>query len=233
MLMSDSTSNYHALQAFLSKRSGDVTFTAGYTWSKALGDSSAYGDNPENSPDRHYSYGPLSYDRRHSFFASFVWQLPKLTHQNAILRNVAGSWQVSGIVRMQSGNFNTVTANTAIGTRRADYLGGSVLVPEGQRGPTAWINKAAFAPAAASRYGNSGLGIVEGPGLQQFDLSAAKYFQFGESRSLRFQADFFNALNRTNLNPSNLNLVYTNNNFGTVTGAFPARNLQLGLKFYF
>ena len=37
---SDSTSNYHALQAYAARSMGRVTFTVSYTFSKALGDSS-------------------------------------------------------------------------------------------------------------------------------------------------------------------------------------------------
>jgi hypothetical protein len=39
---------------------GSVFFTAGYTYSKASGDSSAQGHNPENFKDRQYNYCPLS-----------------------------------------------------------------------------------------------------------------------------------------------------------------------------
>ena len=38
--LSDATSNYYALQTFVSKRAGNVLFTGSYTWSKALGDAS-------------------------------------------------------------------------------------------------------------------------------------------------------------------------------------------------
>jgi hypothetical protein len=233
--ISDSTSNYHSLQVFLSKRAGDVTFTTGYTWAKALGDSSAFGDHPENYLDRHYSYGPLSYDRRHAFFGTFVWALPRLAKSNPAIRGVVGGWQLSGLIHLQSGNYNTITGVTPLSStaRRADYVGGDVLVPSGQRGPSAWINKSAFTLADPSRYGNSGVGIVEGPGLQTYDLSMGKYFYFTESINLRFQADFFNAFNNVNFNPSGLGTNITNGGFGAISSAFPARNLQLGLKLYF
>jgi hypothetical protein len=234
-LLSDSTSNYNALQVYLSKRAGNVTFTAGYTFSKALGDSSAFGDNTENYLNRHFNYGPVSFDRRHAFVGTFVWQLPRLANENLAIRSVAGGWQLTGIIRLQSGNFNTITAtpNSALGNRRANYLGGNVLVPDDQRGPSAWINKSAFAAAGVGTYGNSGIGIVEGPGLQTYDLSLGKYFYLKESINLRLQADFFNAFNNVNFNPSNLVTSLTSGNFGTLTAAYPARNLQLGLKLSF
>jgi hypothetical protein len=58
-----------------------------------------------------------------------------------------------------------------------------------------------------------------------------KYFYFTESVNLRFQADFFNAFN--NVNFSTLSTNASNANFGQISAAYPARNLQLGLKLYF
>src|SRR5262249_53189601 len=102
MYLSDSTSNYHSLQAYVSKRKGAFFFTAGYTFSKALGDSSGQGDNPENYLDRHYNYGPLSFDRRHAFVGTYVWSLPRLANANALVKGVFGAWQLNGIVRLQT-----------------------------------------------------------------------------------------------------------------------------------
>jgi hypothetical protein len=62
-------------------------------------------------------------------------------------------------------------------------------------------------------------------------MSVGKYFYFTESVNLRFQADFFNAFN--NVNFSGLGTTVTNGSFGTLSSAYPARNLQLGLKLYF
>src|SRR5262249_38410617 len=95
-----------------------------------------------------------------------------------------------------SGQYLTVTGNTSIGTRRADYLGGSVLLPN--PGPDGWINPAAFAPAPDGRRGNSGVGIVQGPSLKLWDFSMRKQFRLTERFRLRFQADMFNAFNRAN-----------------------------------
>jgi hypothetical protein len=231
MYMSDSTSNYHALQAQLSKRLGRVTFTAGYTFSKALGDASGQGDNPENYQNRHYNYGPLSFDRRHAVIGTYVWALPTLQSWNVIARNALGSWQLSGIVRLQSGQYYTITGNTSIGSRRADYIGGDVLMPSGERNINNWINKAAFAPAPNDRFGNTGVGNVEGPGLQSYDLSIAKNFRIRESYNLRFQSDFFNAFNVANFN--GLIVDRSNNAFGTLPNAYPPRNLQFQMKFTF
>ena len=56
---SDSNSNYNALQAYLTKRTGQLTFTSGYTFGKTLGDSSTNNTGLEWWQYRPYNYGPL------------------------------------------------------------------------------------------------------------------------------------------------------------------------------
>jgi len=68
-------------------------------------------------------------------------------------------------------------------------------------------------------------GIVEGPGLQSYDLSLANIFPFHERYNLRFQADAFNAFNVSNF--TGLVTDRSNNAFETLPTAYPPRNLQL------
>jgi len=94
-----------------------------------------------------------------------------------------------------------------------------------------WINKSAFAAAPTGRWGTSGVGIVEAPGLQSYDLSLAKNIPIRERFNLRFQSDFFNAFNIANF--TSLNVTQSSSAFGTISSAFPARNIQLALKLEF
>ena len=231
MFLSDSTSSYHGLQGYMSKRVGKVFFTAMYTWSKALGDASGQGDTSEVYRNRHFNYGPLSYDRRHVFIGTYVWNLPKLNNWNPIIRGAIGDWQLNGVIRLQTGQLSTIAANTAIGSRRADYVGGDVLVDESRRNINAWINPAAFAAAPVSRLGNSGYGIVPNPGLQTYNLAVAKNFKVHEGWVLKFQTDFFNAFNIANF--SGLNTTATDKAFGTLSSAYPPRQVQMQLKLTF
>lgn len=226
---SDSTMNYHALQTYVSKRAGSLFMTASYTFSKALGDSSGQGDNPEQYLNRHFNYGPTSFDRRHVFIMTYVWSLPKLQSWNKVLRQAMGSWMLNGTVRLQTGQYYSVTGSTAEGTRRADYLG-TALYPENQ-GPNGWFNTAAFATAPVSRLGNSGTGIVEGPPLRVLNLSLAKNFRYTERFNLKYQADFFNAINVANF--SGLGVTTTSGGFGSLSSAYPPRQIQMSLKLTF
>jgi hypothetical protein len=200
------------------------------------GDGLDVGEDPFN---RHYNYGPASFDRRHIFVATYDYHLPFFRTMNGFAGAVLDGWEVSGITRFQSGAYFTVTGNTAIGTRRADYIGGPVLLSN--KSNDGWINPAAFAPAPLGRRGNSSVGMVQGPNLQTWDFSARKQLPISERFRLRLQVDFFNSLCRSNFRApdvgfANLNATGTgssNANFGKITTAGPARNIQFGLKLNF
>ena len=230
--LSDANSNYNGLQLYAAKRKGALELTASYTWSKALTDTSGNGDTVDVGEDpfnRRSNHGLATFDRRHIFVATYDYQLPFFSKMDGIGGAVLSGWEISGITRYQSGPYLTVTGNTAIGTRRADYVGGPILLDN--PGPNGWINPAAFAAAPATRRGNSGVGIVQGPNLQTWDFSLRKQFRISERFNLRFQADMFNAFNRANYRAPAT--VVTTGGFGTITTAGPARNIQFGLKLNF
>ena len=184
------------------------------------------GEDPFNRKSNH---GLASFDRRQIFVTTYDYRLPFFNNLKGVGGAVLSGWEVSGITRYQSGAYFTVTANTAIGTRRADYVGGPVLLPD--PGPNGWINPAAFVAAPAGRRGNSGVGNVQGPNLQTWDFSLRKQFSITERFNVRFQADMFNAFNRANFRAPST--VVTTGGFGTITTTGPARNIQFGLKLNF
>src|SRR5207237_472625 len=202
---------------------------ANYTCAKALADSSTEGHNPENPTNRHFNYGPASFDRRHILVGTYSYQIPFARHWKSPAKYAFAGWQMSGINRFQSGPYYTVSGNTSIGGRRADYLGGSVLSSRKTIG--GYLNPSAFSVAPNGRLGNSGAGIVQGIGLQLWDISLRKEFAVTERVRMKFQGDIFNVLNRANFRGLNTNL--TDLAFGTITAAGPARNVQLGLKLQF
>ncbi len=66
-----------------------------------------------------------------------------------------------------------------------------------------FFNLGAFAPTpmGAGRFGNAGVGILEGPGTVVVSLGAAKVVQLHEKLRLRFESSFTNVLNHTNFAP--------------------------------
>jgi hypothetical protein len=231
MRVSDANSNYNALQLYATKRTGALTWTAGYTFSKALTDASSNGEASDEPFNRRYNYGPASFDRTHIFVGTFVARMPSLRNLTAWQRGIAGGWELSGIGRTQTGQPFTVVSATAIATRRADYIGGEVALPAGERSVSRWFNTAAFATPPDTRLGTAGFGTVRGPGLTLFDISLRKVFSITEQVKLRVQADAFNAFNKANFRAPNVNT--TNLDFGSVTAAGPGRNIQLGMRLVF
>jgi hypothetical protein len=82
-------------------------------------------------------------------------------------------------------------------------------------------------------YGNSGIGIVLGPGQFNWDMSLAKVTKiFHESQSVEFRGEFFNAFNHPQFN--NPNLTVNASTFGEITSAsVNPRIIQLALKYSF
>ena len=66
-----------------------------------------------------------------------------------------------------------------------------------------YFNLAAFSPTpvGAGRFGNAGVGILQGPGTAAVSLGLAKVFHPTERINLRFESTFTNVLNHTNFAP--------------------------------
>jgi hypothetical protein len=76
--------------------------------------------------------------------------------------------------------------------------------------------------------GDSGTHNVENPGYQDYDISAYKSWKIGEMPSLTFRADLFNAFNRVNF--GSVDTYDLDKNFGDVSSAYAAREIQLSLR---
>jgi hypothetical protein len=95
-----------------------------------------------------------------------------------------------------------------------------------------WFNPTAFTSVTqASRNfaGTAARGIMDGPGLMNFDLGLFREFRFDEKRRLQFRCEATNGFNLVNLsNPgTGANNAAT---FGRITTARPMRQVQLGLR---
>jgi hypothetical protein len=236
MFLSDAIGNYNGLQTYVTKRRGNLTLQAGYTWSRALADvgnsiTDTESDNLVAITNRHYSYGPSDNNRTHVFTSSYSYHFPWFKNQQGFLGNLGGGWELSGITRFQSGAPQTVTGTNALGSSlRADYNGSGIGISD--PGPDHWFNTSAFSVAPATRLGTAGSNTVVGPGLFTWDMSARKAIRlWNESTRLQFRMDMFNILNHTNFRQPNVSV--TNNSFGTISSAGPPRQIQLALKLTF
>ena len=240
-------SNYYAGMVRLEKRfSHGLNLTASYTFSKFLENcndpGTSAGDDPgyEDYYNRALDYGPSANDIPQRFTFASVYELPwgrgKHWLKSGILSSVLGGWAVGNITTVQSGAPFTVTTQTnntyafSAGAQRAQVLRNPNL-PSGQQSVAQWFDTSAFVQPANFMFGNEGRNILRGPGHASLDFSLERNFQISERMKFQLRGEFFNALNHTNFGLPNHTLGAPA--FGIISGAGPAREVQIGARLWF
>ena len=241
-------SSYNGLQLSAEKRfSSGLSFLAAYTYSKSLdegaGGNSSTGEsriNIQNPNDVAADYGLSNFDYKHRFTVSTVYELPFgrgrkfLGNANAFENALAGGWQITSIVTLQSGapfsvQLATPTANTGTFTRPNRICDGNL--PTSQQSIAEWYNVSCFVPPPVYMFGNTGRNVLIGPGLETWDVGGAKDFRLTERFALQFRSEFFNVLNHSNFGLPNGSIGSTS--AGTVTTEITnARQIQFALRLH-
>jgi hypothetical protein len=144
-----------------------------------------------------------------------------------------GGWQISGITTIQSGSPFTVYNNSNDfsgfnqNSDRPDIYGTGKLTQDNRSPDTAFDisyfgctrlanGNPSCPPPPTGRVGTAGRDQAYGPGLANYDFTAAKNFALGTERvRLQFRADFFNLFNHTNFSNPTTNA--SSANFGKIT----------------
>jgi hypothetical protein len=236
---------YNALQTKLERRFADgLSFSFSYSFSRNMADNLPNCETCSLVPysPAWYNRGRTAFDYRHIEYATLVWQLPVGKGKryggamNRGFEQIIGGWQLSLTQQAQSGAPLSIAGGTSnLGNgwgARANVIGNP-----GISNPSAsvWFNTAAFEIPGLYTFGNSGIGILEGPGLLQVNTSLAKDFHITESKYFQFRWESYNLTNRVNYDGSNssLDTTLTDSNFGKITKALPSRYMQFALKFIF
>ena len=204
---SDSRSSYHGLQLSLDRRfAAGFQFTSAYTWSHAIDEVSDVFDLagakalPQNSFNVRGERGNASFDIRHRFAASAIWELPWLRTSTLL-----GGWQVAGIATLESGQPYTVLAGFDVNldgnlTDRLDNTNGITEVNDGRvrlRFPSGTAAQRQLVAATGSD-GRVSRNSFRAQGLATLDASINKHFRFDERRDIELRVEFFNLFNRAN-----------------------------------
>jgi hypothetical protein len=214
-------------------------FVSHYTLSKAMDTASNLLSNaanpsvPQNSRDLDAEYSRASFDARHRFVASGLYQLPFRSSRDGLNR-LAGGWDVSWALTLQSNTpFSPILPQDRSGTGgfadRPDQIGNPNDIDE--RTPARFFNTAAFELQRAGAFGNAGRNTINGPGYKSLDLALLKNIVITREHRLQLRFEVFNALNNVNFLIPNRN--FGTPQFGTVTAARDARSMQLGVKYLF
>jgi hypothetical protein len=215
--------------------------------------------NQQNIRNLAAEMGPSSYDVKFINVTSVVYQLPFgkgrrfLGQVNRIAELAIGGWELNGINTANTGIplnvfYAPSAANDVTGlATNSEYRGTSILrpnisgqVPQLTRdqsiasyfgAPIGAAGSVFTLPTADAPFGNLGRNAFRSPGVAQWDLGVNKNFNFTETIRLQFRSEFFNLLNHTNLGIPNQQANSTS--FGSITGTFPARQVQFGMKLVF
>jgi hypothetical protein len=233
-------SNYNSGQISLEHKAKDMTFTGAYTYSKAIDNSSAFGQwvNFENA---RLTRSLSSFDVTHNFVFSYAWLLPfDRAFANAPRRLTQG-WNFSGILRFTTGFPIAISEssddNSLTGSSNTDEpnLVGKVVTYDPRKvvdadGNHFFFNPGAFAPGPIGDFGNANRQFFHGPGINNFDIGLMKRTNITESKAFEIRADFFNLFNHAQFrNPDG----DFNGNMGVVSSARAPRIGQISAKFYF
>jgi hypothetical protein len=241
MWATDGESDYQSLQSeFKHRGPWGLNLTVAYTLSE-LNDNQQGGLNAsrarrQNPRSLEGEYGPSADDQRHRLVVGYVWDVPFGSRLSGLSGALLKGWQVSGIGIFNSGspifiNQDRDTLNVDSEEIRPDLVAGlDPTLPADERTRERWFNTAAFTRATVT-YGNSPRNPVVGPGRKVVDISVAKFFDLQNGRRIQFRAEAFNAFNWVNWN--NPNGTLGSSNFGVISSAAAAREMQLSLKYLF
>ena len=236
------SSVYHGMTMNLRKRfSNHYEFLASYTWSHAIDDSTDLQSllAPQDSFNPNAERSESTFDQRHRFVLSGVYQTGKLAG-NGFLSKALSGFTVAPIIEASSGrpfnilvgddrNFDfgpntdrplVVPANTPVNLC-GDVPAASPYSPTGFIQPACYLN--------GTLVGNLKRNAGIKPTTVFTDLRIGRTFGLTEKFKLDGTVDMFNLINKFNV--ADVNVLWTN--AGQPTAAFDPRQFQFGLKLWF
>ncbi|NWG12482.1 MAG: TonB-dependent receptor [Acidobacteria bacterium] len=248
---SNGNQRYDSLQVTARRRfTRGLEYQLSYTFSKGMSDAIGYygegGQSASQSAyfqnlyDRKAEWGPTYFDAKNMLSFVYNYEFPFGRKKswganwNPVVNGVLGGWQMGGILTLRSGFPLTIRATDRSGTisrgARADRVGDGEGPKQVGRGTT-WLDKSAFKEPQSGTLGNSGNGVVRGPGWKTFDIALSKNFAVTESKTIQFRAEMFNLTNTPQFSSPNCNA--SSATFGEITGSQGERNVQFALRFMF
>jgi hypothetical protein len=232
-------SNYNSFQVTLQRQASNVTFLAAYTFSKAIDNSSGFGEWV-NFTNYRLSRSLSAYDVTHNFVVSYNWLIPFDRMAGGRAKRLTQGWNLSGIVRLSTGFPISVRQGhdlSLVGSGNTDVpdLIGPVHTQDphnpGPNGANTYFLPDAFASGQYGQFGTSNRRFFHGPGIINWDCSLMKETKITETVAVQIRAEFFNIANHTNFNNPHGN--FTSSNFGVVTSARDPRIGQVSAKIVF
>jgi len=214
------------------------------------------GDNVNNIYNINADTGNAYYLPRHRFVSTIVYDLPLgrgkkyFGNVSRSANSVVGGWRVTSVALVQTGPWltpyfpsslsdpsGTFPSSRSVSQQRPDCVGGQSGYLSNPT-TTNYFNASAFSVPASDigRFGNCGVGILQGPGTSTVSASVGKTFAISERVGVRYEAQFANLFNILNKAAPNMNVA--SSAFGLISQSqlqqqAGPRSIQMMLRFQF
>jgi hypothetical protein len=146
------------------------------------------------------------------------------SNKSWMVKNLIGNWRVVGTYTAESGEWVTAQSNVDA-NQNADAAGDRTIINPGGNpllgsGVTALKNTAGatvaylaanpnamYITAGAGARTNAGRNTISMPGINNWDISVAKKFNFAEKKTVEFRGDFSNIFNHAQYTAGLINSV--------------------------
>jgi hypothetical protein len=190
----------------------------------------------QNAYNLRGQYGPSDSNVPRRFVFSGNWDLPfgpsKRYLHTGLVSHILRGWQTSAIWTAQDGSPFTVklsqdNANVGNTSWPNRVCSGKLSHPTVDR----WYDASCFPAPPAFVFGNAGRNVLYGPGVDNTDFSAHRFFSIPgrEGMKLEFRAELFNIFNRTEFSMPEVSLGLPQTAQITATSQ-PNRQVQFALK---
>jgi hypothetical protein len=174
--------------------------------------------------------GPATFDVRSRAVASLVWEIPYGRGP------IAGGWSISAIATFATGQPILLSGPNQTNTLFLNHLPNRVcdgrsdrLAANIRNNDFLWFSPTCFPVPPAGYFGDSGATVLNGPGLNNWDVSTVKSIALKEVAKLQLRAEMFNVWNHAQFQGPDSN-AGDGANFGRISAARPPRLIQLAMK---
>ncbi len=201
-LEQNGNAKYDSFQVEANRKVGILVLDGHYTVANNLGDYF----NLEN-PYSHQFWNRDQYTSRHRAVINSILDLPFgrgrrfMSKVPGPVDFALGGWRLTWISVFQSGQYFSPSYSGSDPSNSNSVGGLPDRIANGNLGADnrhvyQWFNPSAFTVPAAGHFGNSGVNILEGPGISQQNVSIIKQFKATERFRIEFQTmilDLFNS----------------------------------------
>ena len=181
--------------------------------------------------------GNVEGTRRNRMLLTGTYQLPfgkgrSFLNGGGFKDALLGGWDLTNITLLETGPWLTPSISGSSDQSNTNLVNrGAIARPDvvsnnfySGQSRAHYFNLGAFSPTpeGAGRFGNAGVGILQGPGSAVVSMGIAKQFAITERVHARFESTFTNVLNHTNFAPPVTAI--DSSTFGALTGPQTAEN---------